>query len=70
MPDSSSFADDDVVSIDDGAWGDNTIKIDLVITTKLSLLTFPEVWSLEGFVLFLCVRVGSEEGRSEKTPVN
>ena len=70
MPDRSTLANDDVVTVDDGAWIDNPIVVQFVVRAMTHVLSFPEVEPLENLILLLSVRVRSEESRAEKASVN
>lgn len=62
MAHSCSFTDDDIITVDDGTWVNDSIEIELVICPELHVLRLAEVWSLKHLIFLLGVRVGAEEG--------
>ena len=70
MPDSSCLPDNDVITLYNRSWRDNSIQVKFVISSELPLLAFPMIRLLKDFIFVLCVRVSSEEGRSEKSTIN
>ena len=70
VPDGRALANDDIISVDYGSRIDDAVVVQLVIGAEPHILSLPEVRALKHFIFLLRLRVGSEEGRAEKTPVN
>lgn len=62
VPDCSTFADDDIVTINNRSWVDDSIIVQLIVGAVPHILSLPEVRSLKDLILLLRLRVGAEEG--------
>ena len=70
VPNCSTLADNDVITVYNRTRINDTIVVQLVVGTKPDILCLSKVRSLEDLVFLLRVRVSPEEGRSEESTVD